>query len=93
MDSEWVLGSPGKLTRVLLHGLGGPIKVRGRTYTGDMPAFGALPDEQVSAVLTYVRRAWGHDGAPVEPAEVAAIRTATKAHLGAWSSEELRGVK
>ena len=93
LDSEWVLGSSGKLTRVLLHGLGGPIKVRGRTYTGDMPAFGALPDEQVSAVLTYVRRAWGHDAAPVEPADVAAVRAATRDHSGAWSSEELRGVK
>jgi mono/diheme cytochrome c family protein len=93
LDSEWVLGPPARLTRVLLHGLSGPIKVRGRTHAGDMPAFGSLPDEQVSAVLTFIRRAWGHDGKPIDPSEVAAVRAATRDHAGAWSAEELRGVK
>lgn len=93
LDSEWVLGSPERLGRILLHGLSGPIKVRGRTYSGDMPAFGGLDDEQIAAVLTYIRHEWGHAAAPVEPAAVQAIRAATSGHSGAWSAEELRWVK
>ena len=91
LDSEWVLGSEQRLIRVLLHGLSGPIKVRRRQYTGDMPAFGqALNDTQLASVLTYIRREWGHDGAVVTPARVAAERAATAGHSGAWSQEELR---
>jgi len=91
LDSEWVLGSPQRAIRVLLHGLTGPIKVRKRQYTGEMPAFGeALNDEQVAGVLTYIRREWGHGADPVESARVTAERTATAGHVGPWSAEELR---
>ena len=93
LDSEWVLGAPERNVRIVLHGLRGPITVAGRVHTGDMPAFGALDDAQISSVLTYVRREWGHGAAPVEPAQVAAIRAATAGHSDAWSPEELNLIK
>jgi mono/diheme cytochrome c family protein len=59
-----------------------------------MPGFGgALDDEQISSILTYLRREWGHTAPPVDPAEVKAIRAATAGHTDAWSSTELLGIK
>ena len=90
LDSEWVLGSPERTVRIVLHGVRGPITVLGRVHTGDMPALGAaLNDEQIAAILTYVRREWGHAASPVEPEQVAAIRAASAGQNDAWSPEEL----
>jgi len=47
---------------VVLHGLAGPIEVAGARYDSAMPPFGHLSDEQIAAVIGYVRSAWG--GAP-----------------------------
>ena len=54
-----------------------------------MPAFGSLEDEQVAAILTYVRNEWGQSAHAISPAEVAAIRVSTKDRADAWSSREL----
>jgi mono/diheme cytochrome c family protein len=89
VDSEWVLGSEQRLTRIILHGLSGPIKVEGRTYSLDMPALGVFNDEQVAAILTYIRREWEHTADPVEPATVKAVRAANSARTEGWRQEEL----
>jgi mono/diheme cytochrome c family protein len=57
-----------------------------------MPPLGVLPDDQIAAILTYVRRAWGHTASPVTPEEVKSIRTATAEHTDAWSPEELKQI-
>ncbi|MAS92834.1 MAG: dehydrogenase [Verrucomicrobiales bacterium] len=92
LDSEWVLGPSERPVRIVLHGVRGPIRVLGKTHTGDMPPLGVLPDDQIAAILTYVRRAWGHTASPVEPEEVARIRAATADHTDAWSPEELKQI-
>lgn len=94
LDSEWVLGSPERPVRIVLHGVRGPITVLGRVHTGDMPAFGAaLSDDQISSILTYLRREWGHTASPVDPEAVARIRAATAGHSDAWSPEELNLIR
>lgn len=93
LDSEWVLGPPERTIRIVLHGVRGPITVAGRVHTGDMPAFGAFDDTQISSVLTYLRREWGHGASPVAPEQVKAIRAATAGHSDAWSPEELMLIK
>jgi mono/diheme cytochrome c family protein len=94
VDSDWVLGSPERNVRIVLHGVRGPILVAGRVHSGDMPAFGgALDDAQIASVLTYLRREWGHTATPVDPAQVAAIRKATTGHSDAFSPEELNLIK
>ena len=94
LDSEWVLGSPERLVRVVLNGLRGNITVLGRQHIGDMPAFGpALNDEQLASVLTYLRREWGHNASPIEPDQVKKIRAATAGHTDAFSQEELAEFK
>jgi len=93
LDSEWVLGPEGRMVRIVLQGVRGPIRVLGRIHVGDMPAFGALDDQQVSSILTYLRREWGHTASPVDPEQVAEIRAATAGHTDAWSPEELMLIK
>jgi mono/diheme cytochrome c family protein/glucose/arabinose dehydrogenase len=92
LDSEWVLGPSERPVRIVLHGVRGPIQVLGKTHTGDMPPLGVLPDEQIAAILTYVRRARGHTASPVDPGEVTRIRAATANHTDAWSPEELKQI-
>ena len=54
-----------------------------------MPALGVLDDEQIAAVLTYVRREWGHPYAPVAPATVKSVRQETEKREDAWTMAEL----
>ena len=64
-ESEWVLGSPSRLSQILLHGVTGELSVKGVIYKGAMPAFNSLPDAEIAAVLTYIRSAWGNNAAPI----------------------------
>lgn len=45
---------------VALHGLEGAINVTGASYNGSMPAFRHLSDEELLAIISYVRSAWGN---------------------------------
>ena len=47
---------------VVLNGLTGPIKVKGRQYNGTMPPFDHLSDAEIAAVIGYVRAAWRNSG-------------------------------
>ena len=49
----------------------------------------AITDEQIAAVLTYVRREWGQTGTPVDPATVSSVRTLTKDRTRPWTDAEL----
>ena len=89
-ETEWVTGDKGALIRLTLGGLMGPVEVQGMVYQGAMPPWKAfLSDEEVAAVLTYIREAWGNDASGVTPAEVAAVRKATASRIRAWTAEEL----
>jgi mono/diheme cytochrome c family protein/glucose/arabinose dehydrogenase len=75
--------APAEITaRILLNGKEGPV--------GLMPAVGSvLTDEQIAAVLTYVRREWGQSGTPVASATVKAVRTLTAGRTRPWTHDEL----
>jgi mono/diheme cytochrome c family protein/glucose/arabinose dehydrogenase len=88
-ESEWVLGDPERIVKVVMHGLRGPIKVKGVAYSYDMPAAGFLTDEQIAGVLTYIRREWDHEAAPVPLDLVQKIRAETKGRTDAWTEPEL----
>ncbi len=79
VGSEWLAGSEERVIRILLHGLVGPIKVKGVDFIGAMPAVGPgsgynLSPEKVAAVLTFVRKEWVGIDTPILPAKVAEIR-------------------
>jgi mono/diheme cytochrome c family protein len=80
VGSEWLAMSDERLIRILLHGLQGPIKVKGVDYISAMPAVGPgsgfnLNAEKVAAVLTYVRKEFGGLNTPVSAAKVTEIRS------------------
>lgn len=98
--SEWVQGSEERVIRIVLHGLNGPVKVAGQTYTGSvaMPSFGKVPnsgynwrDDQIAAVLTYVRQEWGNKASPISTEKVAEIRNKVTRDK-AWTAEELEAL-
>ena len=90
VDSDWVLGKPDVTARIVLHGLGGPIKVGNRTWDLTMPPMGMLSDEEVAGVLTYIRREWEHNGSPVDTKFVAGVRKQFADHPNSWTADELR---
>ena len=74
--------APAEVTaRILLNGKEGPI--------GLMPPVGSvLTDDQIAAVLTYIRREWGQAGTPVDPATVKSVRALTAGRTRPWTNDE-----
>ena len=74
--SDWVNGPSENLIRIQLRGLIGPIKVSGQefNYGVPMPPQASQTDEQIAAVLTYVRNSFGNASPPVTPDLVASFR-------------------
>jgi mono/diheme cytochrome c family protein len=72
--SDWVEGDSERLIGIILNGLRGEIKVNGQVYKTDMPAHQYLSDEQISAVLSYIRTNFGNTADGITPAEVTAVR-------------------
>jgi mono/diheme cytochrome c family protein len=77
--SEWVLaqGGPNRVIRIPMAGLTGPIKVNGVDWALSMPAFagpGMMSDEDLAAVVTYIRSSWGNKAPPVTLEEVQKVR-------------------
>ncbi len=89
VGSEWIGFSENRLIRMVIHGLRGPITVKGEKFEMDMPALGVLDDEQIASVLTYIRREWGHGFEPVTPAAVKRVRDETSKREDAWTMPEL----
>jgi len=95
VGTPWVVGSEERITKIVLHGIHGKIEVNGKTYDPEkgvppMTAFGSiLKDEEIAAVLTYVRNSWGNKAAPVLPETVKKVREANKTRDIFWKPEEL----
>ncbi len=89
LNSDWVLGDKERLIKIVLHGLTGPIEVEGREWDLSMPGLLALNDDQLSGLLTYVRREWGHQASPIDPEEVAQVRLKHDGRFDMWTVEEL----
>ena len=74
--SEWVSGPVENLINIQLRGLIGPIKVNGQEYNmpGGMQPMAYQTDDQIAAVLSYVRHEFGDGASPVAASEVEALR-------------------
>jgi len=88
--SEIVLGKPEIPVAIILHGVNGPLTVKGTVYRGLMISWGkSLDDVQVAALTTYIRTAWGNTASPVTPELVARVRAASASRTSTWSWAEL----
>lgn len=93
--SEWVLEPQHEkhMIAIVLHGLNGPITVKGNQYNNAMTPFGGiLRDDQIANVLTYIRSEWGNEAPPVTPEQVAAVRAELGAR-GPFTVEQLNQLK
>lgn len=88
--SEWVVDNHQRLVRIVLNGLAGPLVVAKRNYYMEMPSLATLSDDQIAAILTYIRREWEHTADAVTPAEVAEIRAAVGQRDKPWNVRQLR---
>ncbi len=91
--SPWVTSTdPERLIKLTLHGLMGPFELAGKKYDGLVPMTpfgGMLKDDEVAAVLTYVRNNFGNKATAVQPAQVTKVREATKGRQAFYMADEL----
>ena len=70
-----VTGPADKVIAIVKNGLSGKITVNGTTYNGQMPAWkGTLSDNDIAAVVTYIRGAWTNKAGAVTAAQVTAAK-------------------
>ncbi len=89
--TDWVLGTTDRLIQVTLDGLVGPLTVLGMEYPGHVPMTpfrNLLSDQEVAAVLTYVRNAFGNEAPVVLPEDVAAVREATSGRSEFYTADD-----
>jgi mono/diheme cytochrome c family protein len=81
VGSPFALANPTIPVRILLAGKEGAV--------GLMPPLSALTDEQIAAVLTYIRRSWGNEASAVDAPIVKEVRGLTQSHARPWTEPEL----
>ena len=96
--SEWVLAQDwhgdNHIVNIVLHGFHGAVTVKGEQFNNVMAPWGkVLKDEQIAAVLTYVRNEWGNQAPPITKEFVSKVREQTKDRTEPWTPKELQGVE
>lgn len=94
--SSWVTGPASRPIAVVLHGVQGPITVKGTTYSNAMMPYGTgvpMSDAEVAAVVSYVRSSWGNNAPPVTAGDVARVRKATATRTTPFSVAELEQLR
>jgi mono/diheme cytochrome c family protein len=76
VNAGYVQGDKARLINIVLKGLKG-VEIDGQMYDNPMPPLAHLPDEDIAAVLTYVRSNFNNKAGPVKKEDVAAARKAT----------------
>ncbi|MFK7858830.1 MAG: c-type cytochrome [Granulosicoccus sp.] len=90
--SEWVLTDARIPAQILVHGVQGEMIVMGNTYSGVMPAMAHLSDEELAAVLNYIRTSWSNSASTVDATYFASMRDEF-GERGPWEGgAELRSV-
>ncbi len=70
-----VTGNPTAVIAIVKNGLEGRVVVNGEAYSGIMPHWnGLISDEQIAAVITYIRSSWKNHAPGVSAADVASVK-------------------
>ncbi len=91
-NSPWVSGDTDRLIKLTLYGLMGPLEVNGKKYDGQVPMTpfgGMLKDDEVAAVLTFVRNSFGNKSDAVTAAQVKTVRAANPDRMMFFTVDEL----
>lgn len=75
--ADYLMAKPENGIRAIVEGLSGRITVNGTNYNNTMPPI-LLTDEQVAAVLTFVRNSWGNESEPITVQQVSQVRSRSR---------------
>jgi mono/diheme cytochrome c family protein len=90
--SEWVNEpEPGRMIRLVLGGLQGPITVKGQSFNNAMVPWNTLSDDDIAAVITFVRqnKEWGNTAPAVTPQQIKSVRDKLKGRTLPFTPDEL----
>lgn len=94
VGSEWVTDHPEMLARILINGLNGPIEVAGKSYNGNMPAFGPsgsnLSNKDLAGVMTYIRQEWGNEASDMTVKMIEDYCATYGSRSTPWTAAELK---
>jgi len=93
IDSPFALGPESRIARIAINGVRGPVTVHGKIWNMEMPGLPTLDDATIAAILTYIRREWGHEASPVEPETVKSVRAEIGKREDQWTEKELLQIK
>jgi len=95
-SNPWLEGDADRAIKLVLNGMMGKMTMDGKEYgdytTGQpvmTPLGQMLNDEEVAAVLTYVRQSFGNNLPAVKAAQVKKVRAANAARTAPYTPEEL----
>lgn len=94
VGSDWVIGDKKRLALIVLHGLEGPIEVKQRVYDKPeilpvMPSHSTLGDDDITAILTYIRNEWGNTAGAMDRRTVGMTRVLAQGRVQPWTVNEL----
>ena len=96
VGSEWVLSQgwhgDNHLVKNVLYGLQGPVMVKNMPFNNAMAPWNQLSDQQIAAVLTYIRSEWGNNAPAITPEFVTKVRADTKPRTEGWTMAELQAI-
>lgn len=72
--STWVQGDPERLVRLVLQGSEAYATISGEDYSNVMPGFAHLSDADLTALLNYVRQAFGNQASLLSENTVSSVR-------------------
>ena len=78
IQTSYVTGDKKKLIQWVLKGSTENIPIDGKKYSNNMAAQSNLTDLEIADVLTYVRKSFGNNSAPINEKEVKAVRATIK---------------
>ena len=82
-----------QLIAIVLKGLQGPVEIKGKPYNNAMQAWeGQYTDQQLAAILTYVRSDWGNNAPAITADMVKQIRDEFKDRKEQWTWPEIQKI-
>jgi mono/diheme cytochrome c family protein len=87
--TNWVVNEPDNVVKIVLNGLQGELVRDDATYDGVMPAFDNLSDQEIAAVISYIRNDFGNDASEYPEERVTQIRELTADISGAYNEAQV----
>ena len=94
--SNWIDGDDDRMIKIALKGMWGAVEVNGKKFdpaTGGVPPMvgfaSLLNDEELAAVLSYVKQSFGNNGTFITPDQVKRVREATKAQTTFYMADDI----